>query len=392
MSQNNMNPNEKKKFTDQFRNANGSYHIPTWLIVVLFICGGWPVALCLLIARFCEDKDGQPDDGCASANNDADPAQGKRVYVNPVPGKKNNGKKKISTQKLWLILGIVLCLFSVTELPDSIQYLVWCIQESTGVSYAVQDVVTDTIWLLCGVIMLLVSAGMRASAKKRKRVAAIVGDSDHILIDEVAEALPASRGKTERILQRCIDFGMFGEKAYLDMRSDCLVVRGEAPISKKAKAEAEAAERAAKAAADNLDEYEKILKELRDLNDRIPGEVMSAKISRMEDLTAKIFKLAKEQPEKLGSMRKFMDYYLPTSLKLLARYEKLDAQGVEGTNISESKHQIEETMDTMVTAFEKQLDKLFLSESIDISADIAAMQNLMRADGLMENEIFDKLQ
>ena len=392
MSQNNMNPNEKKKFTDQFRNANGSYHIPTWLIVVLFICGGWPVALCLLIARFCEDKDGQPDDGCASANNDADPAQGKRVYVNPVPGKKNNGKKKISTQKLWLILGIVLCLFSVTELPDSIQYLVWCIQESTGVSYAVQDVVTDTIWLLCGVIMLLVSAGMRASAKKRKRVAAIVGDSDHILIDEVAEALPASRGKTERILQRCIDFGMFGEKAYLDMRSDCLVVRGEAPISKKAKAEAEAAERAAKAAADNLDEYEKILKELRDLNDRIPGEEMSAKISRMEDLTAKIFKLAKEQPEKLGSMRKFMDYYLPTSLKLLARYEKLDAQGVEGTNISESKHQIEETMDTMVTAFEKQLDKLFLSESIDISADIAAMQNLMRADGLMENEIFDKLQ
>lgn len=397
MSQNNMNPNEKKKFTDQFRNANGSYHIPTWLIVVLFICGGWPVALCLLIVRFCEDKDGQPDDSCASANNDANPtpesnAQGQRVYVDAAPGKQKNRKKKISTQKLWLILGIVLCLFSVTELPDSIQYLVWCIQESTGVSYAVQDVVTDTFWLLCGVIMLLVSAGMRSSAKKRKRVAAIVGDSDHILIDEVAEALPASRGKTERILQRCIDFGMFGEKAYLDMRSDCLVVRGAAPMSKKAKAEAEAAERAAKAATDNLDEYEKILKELRDLNDRIPGEEMSAKISRMEDLTAKIFKLAKEQPEKLGSMRKFMDYYLPTSLKLLARYEKLDAQGVEGTNISESKHQIEETMDTMVTAFEKQLDKLFLSESIDISADIAAMQNLMRADGLMENEIFDKLQ
>ena len=116
---------------------------------------------------------------------------------------------------------------------------------------------------------------------------------------------------------------------------------------------------------------------------------MSAKISRLEDLTAKIFKLAKEQPQKLSGMRKFMDYYLPTSLKLLTRYEKLDAQGVEGTNISDAKRQIE---DTMITAFEKQLDKLFLSESIDISADIATMQNLMRADGLMENEIFGKLQ
>ena len=58
----------------------------------------------------------------------------------------------------------------------------------------------------------------------------------------------------------------------------------------------------------------------------------------------------------------------------------------------DAKRQIEDTMDTMITAFEKQLDKLFLSESIDISADIATMQNLMRADGLMENEIFGKLQ
>lgn len=393
-----MNQNEKKKFTDQFRNANGSYHIPTWLIVLLFICGGWPVAVCLLIARFCEDKGEQADETCTSPNNDtsatkgSEKTQGQQIYTGQASGKKNTAKKKVNTQKLWLILGSVLCLFSVIELPDSIQYLVWCVQENTGISYGVQDVITDALWLLCGVVMLLVSAGMRSAAKKRKRVAAIVGDADHILIDEVAEALPASRGKTERILQRCVDFGMFGEKAYLDMRSDCLVIRGAAPLSKKERAEREAEELAKKMAAENLDEYEKILKELRELNNRIPGEEMSAKISRMEDLTAKIFRLAKEQPEKLGSMRKFMDYYLPTSLKLLRRYEKMDAQGVEGTNIRESKRQIEETMDTMVTAFEKQLDKLFLSESIDISADIAAMQNLMRADGLMENEIFDKLQ
>lgn len=390
-----MNPNEKKKFTDQFRNPNGSYHIPTWLIVVLFICGGWPIAVCLLIARFCEDQGEQADYGDRNApQGEGTGAQGQHVYTGTgcAPGKRTNIKKKINTQKLWMILGILLCVFSVIELPDSIQYLVWCHKEGTGISYALRDVITDSLWLLGGVVMLMVSAGMRAAERKRKRVRAIVGDADYILIDEVAEALPASRGKTERILQRCVDFGLFGEKAYLDMRSDCLVIRGEAPISKKARAEAEAEARAAKAKADNMDEYERTLKELRELNDRIPGEQMSAKISRLEDLTAKIFKLAKEQPQKLSGMRKFMDYYLPTSLKLLTRYEKLDAQGVEGTNISDAKRQIEDTMDTMITAFEKQLDKLFLSESIDISADIATMQNLMRADGLMENEIFGKLQ
>ena len=382
-----MNMNQKKKFTDQFRNPNGSYHIPTWLIVVLFIFGGWPIAVCLLIARIFEDKGEEDAAGSGIPYESQNSGQGKKAGLNGI-----NIKKKINTQGLWLILGGVLTFFSAVQLPDSIQYLIWCIQDGGGMSYAVEDVVQDCLWLLCGIVMLFVSAGMRAAEKKRRRVAAIVGDADHISIDEVAEALPVSRGKAERILQRCIDFGMFGEKAYLDMRSDCLVVRGEAPISKKAKAEAEAAKAAAKAAADNLDEYERILKELRDLNNLIQGEEMSAKISRLEELTGKIFKIAKEEPKKLGSMRKFMDYYLPTSLNLLRQYEKMDSQGVEGKNIGEAKRKIEDTMDMMVTAFEKQLDKMFLSESIDISADIAAMQNLMRADGLMENEFLEEIQ
>lgn len=376
--------NQKKKFTDQFRNPNGSYHIPTWLIVLLLIFGGWPIAVCLLIAKICEDKAsedaGEPEIPCEPQNS----GQVKKTGINI--------RKKINKQQLWLILGGMLTFFSALQLPDSIQYLVWRIQDGGSLRYPVEDLVQDCLWLICGLIMLLVSAGMRSAEKKRRRVAAIVGDADHISIDEVAEALPVSRGKAEKILQRCIDFGMFGEKAYLDMRSDCLVVRGEAPISKKAKAEAEAAQAAAKAAADNLDEYERILKELRDLNNLIPSEEMSAKISRLEELTDKIFKIAREEPKNLGSLRKFMDYYLPTSLNLIHRYEKLDAQGVEGMNISESKRKIEDTMGMMVTAFEKQLDKMFLSESIDISADIAAMQNLMRADGLVENEFLEELQ
>ena len=94
----------------------------------------------------------------------------------------------------------------------------------------------------------------------------------------------------------------------------------------------------------------------------------------------------------MNDMRRMMDYYLPTSLKLLRGYAELDAQGVEGTNIGDSKRKIEDTMDMMVTAFEKQLDKMFLSESIDISADIATMQNLMRADGLVENEFLEEIQ
>ena len=90
-----------------------------------------------------------------------------------------------------------------------------------------------------------------------------------------------------------------------------------------------------------------ILNQLRALNDAIPGEEMSDKISRLEAVSAKIFAQAKQNPDKLPQMRKFMDYYLPTALKLLKTYAELDAQGVEGENIRESKQRIEQVMDTL---------------------------------------------
>ena len=79
-------------------------------------------------------------------------------------------------------------------------------------------------------------------------------------------------------------------------------------------------------------------------------------------------------------------------MKLLHNYQQMDAQGIEGKNISDAKKQIEETMDTMISAFERQLDSLFSAESMDVSADIAAMQNLMKADGLIENELTGDLK
>ena len=136
-------------------------------------------------------------------------------------------------------------------------------------------------------------------------------------------------------------------------------------------------------------EYQKILDELRRVNDAIPDEEMTDKISRLEAVSAKIFRAGPgTDPDKLPQMRKFMDYYLPTSLKLLNTYAELDKQGIEGENISESKHRIEQTMDTLVKAFENQLDRLFASDALDVSTDIDVMQNMLRADGLTDDAPF----
>ena len=123
-----------------------------------------------------------------------------------------------------------------------------------------------------------------------------------------------------------------------------------------------------------------------EVNDAIPDPVMSQKISRLEEVSGRIFALAQKDPDKKAQLQKFMNYYLPTALKLLNTYASLSGQAVEGTNITEAKHSIERSMDLLVTAFENQLDKLFQADALDVNADIAALEGMLNLDGLTGSE------
>ena len=110
-----------------------------------------------------------------------------------------------------------------------------------------------------------------------------------------------------------------------------------------------------------------------------------ADIDRLEDLSAKIFAQVKSDPSKLPQIRKFMDYYLPTTLKLLNASDRMGAQGVSGENIDATMQRVESMMSTIVAAFEKQLDMLFGSEAMDISTDITVLEHMMKREGLSED-------
>ena len=126
------------------------------------------------------------------------------------------------------------------------------------------------------------------------------------------------------------------------------------------------------------------ISEMKRLNESIKDEQISADIDRLEDLSAKIFAQVKADPSKLPQIRKFMDYYLPTTLKLLNAYDRMGAQGVSGENIDNTMQRVESMMGTIVKAFEKQLDMLFGSEAMDISADITVLENMMKREGLSD--------
>ena len=127
--------------------------------------------------------------------------------------------------------------------------------------------------------------------------------------------------------------------------------------------------------------------EMKRLDGNIADEEISADIVRLEQVSEKIFDQVRQDPKKLPQIRKFMDYYLPTTLKLLNAYDRAAGVGVSGENINATLHKVEGMMKTIVAAFEKQLDALYGTEALDISTDITVLENMMAREGLTDQEL-----
>ena len=130
------------------------------------------------------------------------------------------------------------------------------------------------------------------------------------------------------------------------------------------------------------EELERILNELYQLNVQIEDEGVSRRIDRIGTLTAGIFRVVIEKPEREQDVRKFMNYYLPTTLKLLRSYDLLEDQTYQGENIIESRRKIEQVLDMLIQAYERQLDRLFRNDALDIATDIDVLETMMAGDGL----------
>ena len=129
-------------------------------------------------------------------------------------------------------------------------------------------------------------------------------------------------------------------------------------------------------------EGERYIRQIREANDAIPGEEITRKLDRLESLMKKIFTVLSQKPDQLPKLRKFMQYYMPTTDKLVQTYRQLDAQSVEGENITKAKKEIEDTLDTINDAYEKLLDNFFEEAAMDVSTDISVLQGLMAQEGL----------
>jgi len=129
------------------------------------------------------------------------------------------------------------------------------------------------------------------------------------------------------------------------------------------------------------------VEEMKRLDENIDDEKISQAIRELEQTSQAIFQQVREAPEKLPQIRKFMDYYLPTTLKLLNAYDRMSSVGVGGENIDGTKERVEAIMDTIVAAFDKQLDGLFGAEALDVSADITVLETMLAREGLAGDQM-----
>ena len=83
-----------------------------------------------------------------------------------------------------------------------------------------------------------------------------------------------------------------------------------------------------------------------------------------------------------------MNYYLPTTIKLLNAYDRMSAQGIEGENLSKSMNSINEMLDAAIEAYKKRLDSLFANQALDIETDIQVMNTMLAREGLTGEKDF----
>ncbi len=367
--------------------------VPWWVIILGFLFFP-PAGVVLLIYKLIQDshpkhtgwytqqtqqarqQTGQAQQPCQTVQNAPPPASRARHTGKVYTPQRKFPYVRLKSGKALTVLGaffaVTFGFAAVTAGLDWLPNYPW---------YALQDAMAPGLMACVGLGMFVWGRFRANQTKKFRRYLARIGNDPLIPLRPLAESIPADMDEVCETLQDMIDYGVFGDRAYIDFASETLVVDSTVARPKPA-AKSVQKEPAKPAEEKTLTPEDKILQEIRRANDLIPDEVISAKIDRIEEITRHILTYLNKHPERSSELHTFLDYYLPTTLKMLHTYAELDAQQLNGQNVSATKARIEGILDKVVEGFELQLDKLFEGAMLDISADIDVMERMLQRDGL----------
>ena len=251
--------------------------------------------------------------------------------------------------------------------------------------------------------MVLKGKRIRGRVKRFQRYLGLLHGRSYCLIKEFSAHLGQNGKFVVKDLRKMIAIGMFPE-GHIDEQQTCLMLNRESyeqylktleslrSRNLQERERPENQERSQESPDTNhsmgseirkaVEEGQAYIRQIKEANEAITGEEISKKLDRLEEVTSKIFNYVENHPGQLQEIQKFMQYYLPTTLKLLNAYKVFDLQSVQGDNISTSKKEIENTLDTINLAFENLFDSLFEDVAMDISTDISVLETMFAQEGL----------
>lgn len=251
----------------------------------------------------------------------------------------------------------------------------------------------DLLAQLPALCVLAVGLGLLVDGVRRQRRAgrfrgylAMIGEKKSVAISALASAAGRPKNKVCADLEDMLDAGLF-PSGYLNYGGDRFVLGGgleDQPEPQAAPKQEPAKQPQTKV---DRDAENAILDEIRQVNDQVANEKLSAQIDRIGVITAKILEYQKSRPEKAPQLHSFLSYYLPTTLKILRAYGQLESQQIVGENITAAMKRVEGMMDKVVEGFEKQLDQLFQGDTMDITADVDVLEQMLARDGLTGEQL-----
>ncbi len=365
----------------------------SWTLIILGFIFFWPLGLFLLFGKLFAEDEKKPGQKAPPLQGTPGQAAGASTRT-AVPHRQTKAAKAVKkvtkspqTKKstaFWLkIAGVALLFFGLNGIVDALDSMLWLMQNMSPSLWWLEDLLGGCALTAGGGAMLYSGFSMDRALKRFSKYLLAMGDRGVVPIDELARTLGYSERRVAKDLEKMIDRGYFGGKAYLNMELGYLFRGGEAEADFRQRFQ-EAREGAGaepNAPPKETEEgYSGILRNIRRANDQIADPVLSAKIDRLEAITAKIFQAVEADPKKAGRIDTFLNYYLPTTQKLLNSYAQFEAAGVEGENLRQAKQRIESTMDSIVKGFEHQLDELYQADAMDVDSDIRVMEHMLRRD------------
>ena len=351
--------------------------IGSWIFIAVMFAVAWPIGLFFLIGKLSDGSKKRT----ASASKTARPATERKPlqHVSAVTKTPQYSAKGARTMK---IIGIVLSILGAVAtlgvMSDAGFYMEY------GYFWDLIEQLFFPVGMLAGGIAVwLGGCGMTKRNRRFGKYLAVAGGREVVPIAWLAKAAEVSERKAEKDLEMMVEKGLWGEEAYVDIGSG-MVFRSQAAAS----AYFNARKQPAPAPEQAEQGYSGILRQIRRANDRIADPVLSAKIDRLEEVAGKIFRIIEKEPDKKDKASTFLNYYLPTTQKLLDSYAEFEEAGVSGDNLTQAKAKIEQTMDNVVAGFERQLDELYRTDALDIDSDIRVMETMLRRDSSSAAEDF----